>query len=187
MFAQVNEAAMCLFWRNLTHDRRHLEGIVRRGRPRPAARLRAGTGRKVLDGRNLEAEALECLFKQRDVVVRIRQLPNLARRGPGGKPIGRGGGCLKGRAGEGSMVRLVGLLLALASLPLSALAEKREALLIGNEAYSSEIGRLANPHNDIALLEQALKQDGFDVVTVRDASLGALTRAVNAYVRRLQA
>ena len=85
------------------------------------------------------------------------------------------------------MVRLVGLLLWLSLLPFPALAEKREALLIGNETYSSEIGRLANPHNDVALLEQALKQDGFDVVIVHDAGLGALTRAVNAYVRRLQA
>jgi hypothetical protein len=33
----------------------------------------------------------------------------------------------------------------------------REALLIGNEAYTTEIGRLSNPHNDVALLEQALK------------------------------
>ena len=27
------------------------------------------------------------------------------------------------------------------------------ALLIGNEAYASEIGRLTNPHNGVALLE----------------------------------
>jgi hypothetical protein len=33
----------------------------------------------------------------------------------------------------------------------SAQAEKRIALLIGNEAYGSEIGRLSNPHNDVAL------------------------------------
>jgi formylglycine-generating enzyme required for sulfatase activity len=68
-----------------------------------------------------------------------------------------------------------------------ARAESRIALLIGNEAYTSEIGWLANPHNDVALLEQALKGLGFEVVTVRDAGLGALTRAVNAYARRLQA
>jgi uncharacterized caspase-like protein len=68
-----------------------------------------------------------------------------------------------------------------------ALAEKRIALLIGNKAYASEIGRLANPHNDVALLEQTLKGLGFDVVTEHDAGLGALTRAVNAYVRRVQA
>jgi hypothetical protein len=61
------------------------------------------------------------------------------------------------------------------------------ALLIGNEAYGNEIGRLANPHNDVALLEQALKGLAFEVITVHDAGLGALTRAVNAFARRLQA
>jgi len=64
---------------------------------------------------------------------------------------------------------------------------KRVALLIGNEAYSSELGRLTNPHNDIALLDKALKGLGFEVTTVRDADLGALHEAVNAHARRLQA
>ena len=65
--------------------------------------------------------------------------------------------------------------------------DKRIALLIGNEAYASAIGRLANPHNDVALLEKALKALNFEVMTVRDAGLGALTRAINAYARRVQA
>jgi uncharacterized caspase-like protein len=89
------------------------------------------------------------------------------------------------------MRRYAALAVALVFLMLAAVpaarAEKRIALLIGNEAYGSEIGRLANPHNDVALLEQALKGLRFEVVTVRDAGLGALTRAVNAYARRLQA
>ena len=78
-------------------------------------------------------------------------------------------------------------LLALLILHSAALAEKRMALLIGNEGYASEIGRLSNPHNDVALLERTLKDLGFEVVTVRDVGLGALTRAVNAYARRVQA
>ena len=82
-------------------------------------------------------------------------------------------------------VALALVFLMLAGAP-AALAEKRVALLIGNEAYASEIGRLANPHNDVALLEQALKSVGFDVAVERDVGLGALTRAVNAYARRLQ-
>src|SRR5262245_65931585 len=65
--------------------------------------------------------------------------------------------------------------------------EARIALLIGNEGYTSEIGRLANPRNDVALLEQTLKGLGFEVVTVNDAGLGALTRAVNANARHVQA
>src|SRR5215813_1634545 len=78
-------------------------------------------------------------------------------------------------------------LLILLLLHSAALAEKRMALLIGNEGYTSEIGGLANPHNDVALLEQTLKGLGFEVVTVRDAGLGALTRSINAYARRIQA
>jgi hypothetical protein len=76
--------------------------------------------------------------------------------------------------------------LFLALLPAHARAEARIALLIGNETYASEIGRLANPHNDVALLEQALKGLGFEVVTVRDAGLGVLHQALNAYARRVQ-
>jgi len=79
---------------------------------------------------------------------------------------------------------LVFLMLAGAT---SALAEKRIALFIGNEAYTTEIGRLANPHNDVALLEQTLKGLGFEVTTVRDAGLAALHQSVNAYARRVQA
>jgi uncharacterized caspase-like protein len=84
------------------------------------------------------------------------------------------------------MVRAAVVLLMLLLVPSAAQAEKRIALLIGNQSYTSEIGRLANPHNDIALLEQALKGLGFEVAVERDASLGALTRAVNAYARRVR-
>jgi TPR repeat protein len=63
----------------------------------------------------------------------------------------------------------------------------RIALLIGNQTYTKEIGRLANPHNDVALLERALKGLGFDVIVVRDAGLAQLHQAVNAYARRVRA
>ena len=76
-----------------------------------------------------------------------------------------------------SVVFLMGVLL----VHSAALAEKRIALLIGNEAYTREIGRLTNPHNDVALLEQTLKGLGFEVTTVRDAGLAALHQSVNAY------
>lgn len=64
--------------------------------------------------------------------------------------------------------------------------EKRVALLIGNQGYSSDIGPLANPHNDIALLEKALIGLGFGVTTVRDASLHKLHQAINNHARRVQ-
>lgn len=83
------------------------------------------------------------------------------------------------------MLARVIVAIVLILLPAAALAqaEKRVALLIGNQAYGSEIGRLSNPHNDIALLEKALKGFGFEVATVRDAGLGGLHQAVNNYAR----
>ena len=79
------------------------------------------------------------------------------------------------------MVRFAVALLMVLLVPSAAYAEKRIALLIGNQAYANEIGPLANPHNDVALLEKTLKALNFEVAVERDASLGALTRAVNAY------
>src|SRR4051812_18916033 len=67
-----------------------------------------------------------------------------------------------------------------------AQAQKRFALLIGNEGYPSAVGRLSNPHNDVALLEVSLKRLGFEVAVLRDAGLAALHQAVNAHVRRLR-
>ena len=83
----------------------------------------------------------------------------------------------------------VALILLVVVLPAVALAqvEKRIALLIGNQTYTAEIGVLANPHNDVALLERTLKGLGFEVATLRDADLATLTRAVNGYARRLAA
>src|SRR5262245_4701513 len=68
----------------------------------------------------------------------------------------------------------------------AAHAEKRIALLIGNQSYSDEIGKLANPHNDVALLEKTLKALRFEVRSVRDAGFATLHREVNAYARRVQ-
>jgi formylglycine-generating enzyme required for sulfatase activity/uncharacterized caspase-like protein len=94
-----------------------------------------------------------------------------------------GGYGIRGAVLFRSVVFLMGLMLAHSA----ALAEKRMALLIGNETYAGDIGRLSNPHNDVALLEQALKGLGFEVVVARDVGLGALTTAINAYARRVQA
>jgi len=57
--------------------------------------------------------------------------------------------------------------------------------LIGNQSSTTEIGRLFNPHNDIALLEGVLKRPGFGVTTVHDAGLAGLNQAVNTHVRRV--
>src|SRR5262245_21415530 len=85
------------------------------------------------------------------------------------------------------MARIFVAFLLVLMLPSMARAEKRLALLIGNQGYAPAIGTLANPHNDVALLEWTLKGLGFQVVVERDAGLAALTRAVNSYARRLAA
>jgi len=84
------------------------------------------------------------------------------------------------------MPRAIVVILLLVLMPAHVRAEAKIALLIGNETYGSGIGPLANPHNDVALLDATLKGLGFEVTVVRDAGLGALARAVNAYARRLQ-
>jgi formylglycine-generating enzyme required for sulfatase activity/uncharacterized caspase-like protein len=66
-------------------------------------------------------------------------------------------------------------------------AQKRLALLVGNQAYNAEVGPLANPHNDVALLQQTLKGLGFEVTAIRDAGLAGLNEALNAYLRRVKA
>src|SRR5215467_9675057 len=92
------------------------------------------------------------------------------------------------RSVGGSAMRLLMAVLALVLFAgPAANAEKRVALLVGNQSYGADVGPLKNPHNDVALLEGALKGLGFEITVVRDAGLGALTRAVNAYTRRLQA
>src|SRR5262245_43701212 len=94
-----------------------------------------------------------------------------------------------GLRGTLTMLVRVSFAIALLLLPAAAFAqtENRIALLIGNQAYGNGIGRLFNPHNDIALLEKALRGLGFKVTTVRDAGLGGLHQAVNNYARRVQA
>jgi hypothetical protein len=62
--------------------------------------------------------------------------------------------CYRGSEGCAMLRAAIALLMLLVSSV--AQAEKRIALLIGNEAYTNDIGRLTNPHNDVALLEQAL-------------------------------
>jgi hypothetical protein len=54
------------------------------------------------------------------------------------------------------LVRVAIAIVLLLLLTASQAREKRIALLVGNQAYANEIGRLANPHNDVALLETAL-------------------------------
>ncbi len=77
------------------------------------------------------------------------------------------------------------LVLLLGAAPLVA-QEKRIALLIGNQAYDTSVGALKNPHNDIALVGDALKRQGFELLPlVKDARRAAILTAVRDLVRRL--
>jgi len=58
---------------------------------------------------------------------------------------------------------VIGLSLALMSIPFPALAEKRIVLVIGNGAYV-KVPKLPNPTNDSAAMAGLLRKAGFDVV-----------------------
>lgn len=66
-----------------------------------------------------------------------------------------------------------------------AAAEPRVALVIGNSAYGAEMGALPNPANDAALIAQALRKVGFDVIEVTDASQKKMKRAIVDFGQKL--
>jgi TRAP-type mannitol/chloroaromatic compound transport system substrate-binding protein/uncharacterized caspase-like protein len=83
---------------------------------------------------------------------------------------------------------LLGAGVCLAASGAAAQDTKRIALLIGNQAYDASVGRLKNPHNDIALVGQALAAQGFEVLTpIKDARRSAILGGVRELVRRLNA
>src|SRR5215469_13029467 len=69
---------------------------------------------------------------------------------------------------------------AVASEPSTASVHKgaRLALVIGNGHYPDAAEPLAQPINDARALTHALRQDGFDVDVVEDASKDDMTRAL---------
>lgn len=60
---------------------------------------------------------------------------------------------------------------------------KRLALVIGNQAYN--VRPLLNPRNDADDMSRALKNAGFEVIDVRDASLAQMRNAVRQFGDRL--
>ncbi|HEY5864495.1 MAG TPA: caspase family protein, partial [Candidatus Tectomicrobia bacterium] len=67
----------------------------------------------------------------------------------------------------------------------SASAQNRFALLIGNQTYASAVGALKNPHQDIALIEQALRHVGFSVASKQDLSRVEILQSVEAFAKLL--
>ncbi|MEZ5842773.1 MAG: caspase family protein [Hyphomicrobiaceae bacterium] len=85
---------------------------------------------------------------------------------------------------------LLCLLVLVAALPAVAQAPARHALLIGNQAYSREVGTLKNPANDVALIAGALEKIGFkreNIRRVTDADRVTILREIDAYGDRLAA
>src|SRR5262245_15594135 len=83
------------------------------------------------------------------------------------------------RLGSGILLLILWLL---ATAP-AAHAEKRIALLIGNQGYNTRVGPLNNPHNDIALIGAALRSLSFKVTEVKDADYRAVDTAIKRHTQ----
>jgi hypothetical protein len=88
------------------------------------------------------------------------------------------------------MRQLLLLLFVLTSLALVATSSAQEpariALLIGNQGYDPSVGVLKNPHNDIAIVGEALAKQGFRILQpVKDAKRTAILAGVRELVRHL--
>src|SRR5262245_41636838 len=85
------------------------------------------------------------------------------------------------------LVRIaVAIILWLLPSALHAQEGVRLALVIGNQGYSTKVGPLRNPHNDVNLVEASLKQLGFKVTVLRDASYKAMDIAFKRYVTEVR-
>jgi len=62
------------------------------------------------------------------------------------------------------------IILLLLPTTLYAQEPTRLALVIGNQDYAAKVGPLKNPRSDAALIEKSLKQLGFRVTVLKDAS-----------------
>lgn len=84
-------------------------------------------------------------------------------------------------------VRALGLAVFVACLavPRFVSAAERIALLIANEDYDPNVGRLTNPRNDIKLVEVALRRVGFRVWSVTDTSHTNLTISIREHIQRV--
>src|SRR4026209_2266706 len=86
------------------------------------------------------------------------------------------------------MVRVAITVLLLFAASWPAHAEKRIALLMGNQACKPGVGALVNPLNDTRLVGEALKAVNFEVLRpIQNATRSAMLRAVHEFASRLKA
>ena len=79
---------------------------------------------------------------------------------------------------------LLAVILVLGSLPAGA--EKRVALVVGNNTYEG-LEQLKNPVSDAKLVSRTLRDVGFDVVQHLDVDEKTLKRAIQEFGRRIEA
>ena len=84
------------------------------------------------------------------------------------------------------MRRLFGFFAAVLVLAaaLPAAAEKRVALIVGNDSYVA-VNRLANAVNDAKAMDQALKQAGFETILKTDVTRRDLYRAIDEFAGKI--
>jgi formylglycine-generating enzyme required for sulfatase activity len=86
------------------------------------------------------------------------------------------------------VLRIAACLLLVVLFPSGVLAEKRIALVIGNQGYATDVGPLKNPHKDIFILGAALARVGFEILApLRDATRDQILYAVHDMADRLRA
>ncbi|MFM9849790.1 MAG: caspase family protein [Hyphomicrobiaceae bacterium] len=60
------------------------------------------------------------------------------------------------------------------------------ALLIGNKGYTAKVGPLENPHNDVDLVEAALRKVGFKVTVLKDVPYKQMDIALKRYATEVR-
>ena len=85
------------------------------------------------------------------------------------------------------MIRSFLVFALFATLTLTAQAQKRIALVIGNNTYETKGWTLLNPVNDAALIGGALREVGFEVHTLTNATDDQMRAAFQAHGERLKA
>jgi hypothetical protein len=84
------------------------------------------------------------------------------------------------------LILIAAIVIVAGLLPQRASAEARLALVVGNGAYST-VTPLDNPVNDADLMARALRDVGFEVTLVTDASQSELVLAISRFGARLRA
>src|SRR5215831_15092308 len=85
-----------------------------------------------------------------------------------------------------SMFRFLILLVLFGLFATVAHAEKRIALLVGNQNYTANVGRLKNPHSDVIVVGDALKALGFKVTIRVDLDYRTLDAEIKRYIASLR-